>query len=132
VLARFATLQYTKLIGESCATTTIDPILGTLRYNAFMHVISVKTLRQFWEQHAAAEETIKNWYHFVDKASWKSPVDVKRDFPSASILPGNRAVFNLKGNQYRLVVRVNYNVQIVYVRFVGTHAEYNRIDATQV
>ena len=97
-----------------------------------MHVISVKTLRQFWEQHAAAEEALTNWYHFVKKVSWTRPADVKRDFPAASILPENRIAFNIKGNQYRLVVRINYTVQIVYIRFVGTHAEYDRIDATQV
>jgi mRNA interferase HigB len=97
-----------------------------------MHVISVKTLRLYWEQHAVAEEVLKNWYHFVNKVSWSGPADIKRDFPSASILPGDRVVFNIKGNQYRLVVRINYSSQIVYIRFVGTHAEYNRIDATQV
>jgi mRNA interferase HigB len=97
-----------------------------------VRVISIRTLREYWNRQADVRAALEVWYDFVHHARWNSPAEVKRDFRSASILEDNRVVFNIKGNQYRLVVRLNYPMQTVYVRFIGTHAEYDRIDATRV
>jgi mRNA interferase HigB len=97
-----------------------------------VRVISIRTLREYWNRQVDVRPALEAWYDFVHHARWISPADVKRDFRSASILEDNRVVFNIKGNQYRLVVRLNYPMQTVYVRFIGTHTEYDRIDATRV
>jgi mRNA interferase HigB len=75
---------------------------------------------------------LKAWYQEAEDAKWKSPKDIKRDYPSASILAGNRIVFNIKGNHYRLVVRVNYDYGMVWIRFMGTHAAYDKIEADKI
>jgi mRNA interferase HigB len=97
-----------------------------------MRVISVKTLKSFWEEHADAENSLRAWYTEAKKAGWKSPQDIKTAYPTASILRNNRVVFNIKGNSYRLVVAVKYEFQILYVRFIGSHAAYDRIDAEEI
>ena len=97
-----------------------------------MRVISKRTLRDFWQLHPQAEQPLKAWHQEADKAEWRGPAAVKERFPSASVLAGNRVVFNIGGNKYRLVVQINYAYQVVYVRFVGTHAQYDAIDAEQV
>jgi mRNA interferase HigB len=97
-----------------------------------MRVISIKTLREYWSRQTNTRASLGAWYDFVHHAEWNSPADVKRDFSSASILEDNRVVFNIKGNQYRLVVRINYHMKTVYIRFIGTHTDYDRIDATKV
>lgn len=97
-----------------------------------MRIISIKTIRDFWEKHKNSEQSLKSWYHEVKKEKWKSPHDVKRNYKSASILINQRVVFNIKGNQYRLVVSINYNLQIVFIRFIGTHDEYDKINAKEV
>ncbi|WP_276498679.1 type II toxin-antitoxin system HigB family toxin [Pontibacter litorisediminis] len=97
-----------------------------------MRVIAKRTLRDFWEKHADSEQQLKAWYSEAEQAEWKSPNDIKKDYPSASILEDNRMVFNIKGNNYRLIVRINYKYGIVWIRFVGTHAEYDKIDATKI
>ena len=97
-----------------------------------MRVIAKKTLRDFWSDHPDSEQQLKSWFQEVDKAIWKSPAQIKRAYPSASILPGNRVVFNIKGNHYRLIVNINYDYQIAWIRFVGTHAQYDKIDATNI
>ena len=97
-----------------------------------MRVIAKRTLRDFWEKHADSEQQLKSWYNEAEQADWKSPNDIKKDYPSASILEDNRIVFNIKGNSYRLIVRINYNYGIVWIRFVGTHAEYDKVDATKI
>jgi len=109
------------------------PIVGSeqLYYNYPMHVISKKTLREYWEDHANIRGDLEAWYDHVRNARWSTPSDIQKDYRSASILPDNRVVFNLKGNQYRLVVRINYEYHTVFIRFVGTHADYDRIDATK-
>ncbi|HCA83059.1 MAG TPA: addiction module toxin RelE [Flavobacteriales bacterium] len=94
-----------------------------------MRVISRKTLLLFWKIHPDAEQALKSWYDEADKAKWISPNDIKKNYPSASILSDNRIVFNIKGNKYRLIVKVNYKHQMVWIRFVGTHADYDKIDA---
>lgn len=97
-----------------------------------MHVISRKTLSQFWEKHEAAAEALKAWFKEAEHAQWETPGDIKNRYRSADILPDNRIVFNIKGNHYRLVVKVSYPAQIVYIRFVGTHQEYSKINAETI
>ena len=97
-----------------------------------MRVIAVRTLREFWNKHADAEQPLKVWYREVCQSCWREPNDLKSRYPLADPLPGNRVVFNIKGNTYRLVVKIHYNKGIVYIRFVGTHAEYDRINALTV
>ena len=97
-----------------------------------MRIISRKTLKDFWERHADAEQPLKAWFHETKVARWKSFTDIKTRYRSADVLPGNRAVFNLKGNSYRLIVRIHYNTGIVFIRFVGTHAAYDKIDAPTI
>ena len=97
-----------------------------------MRIIAVKTLREFWESHADAEQALKSWYKETSDTRWNEPNDIKQRYPSADILPGNRIVFNIKGNTYRLIVKIHYNTGIVFIRFVGTHAEYDKIDAETI
>lgn len=97
-----------------------------------MRIISRKALREFWESHADAQQPLQAWYHDVKKAAWKTPDEIKKVYRTASVLPNNRAVFNIKGNKYRLVVVVQYQHGIVYIRFVGSHKDYDRIDATTI
>ncbi|MDE2817457.1 MAG: type II toxin-antitoxin system HigB family toxin [Chloroflexota bacterium] len=97
-----------------------------------MRIIAKRTLREFWERHSNAEGPLRAWYDRVKKQDWDTPARVKEHFPDASILPNYRVVFRIKHNDYRLVVRVFYPGRAVYIRFVGTHAEYNRIHAEEV
>ena len=97
-----------------------------------MRILTKKRLRDYWEAHAQAEQPLKRWHDYAQNAKWYSPADVKRDYATADILPDNRVVFNINGNNYRLVVKIEYRFQDVYVRFIGTHSEYDRIDATTI
>ena len=97
-----------------------------------MRIISKKILREFWEIHRDAEQPLKAWHSKTKRANWKSTEEVKNDYRNASFVANNRIIFNIKGNKYRLVVSVNYFYQIIYIRFVGTHKEYDIIDATKV
>lgn len=97
-----------------------------------MRVISVKTLREYWEHHRDVETALRSWYGEASEAQWKTPQDILDRYNGADILPDNRVVFNIKGNQYRLVVKIHYNTGTVYIRFVGSHAEYDRIKAEKI
>lgn len=97
-----------------------------------MRVFTPSTLRGHWTRYADAEEPLKAWLALAERASWQSPHDIKADYASASILSHDRVVFNVKGNTYRLVVAVSYAKQVVLVKFFGTHAEYDKIDALAV
>jgi mRNA interferase HigB len=97
-----------------------------------MRIIAKGPLRTFWERHPDAEEPLLAWYHEVEQENWKNSADVKAKYRNASFVGGNRLVFNIRGNRYRLVVKINFPRQVVYVRFVGTHAEYDKIDARKV
>ncbi len=97
-----------------------------------MRIIAVAPLRPFWESNPDAEQPLKSWVDEVKKANWSQPSDIKAQYRSASILKNRRVVFNIKGNDYRLVVSVAYRFQAVYVKFIGTHAEYDLIDAETV
>ena len=96
-----------------------------------MRIISRKALRQFWDRPSCAdsEQPLRAWFREVARADWSGPAEVKTVFRSASFVGNNRIVFNIAGNNYRLVVRVNYPYRVVYIRFIGTHAQYDKIDA---
>ncbi len=97
-----------------------------------MRVIAKKTLREFWARYPDAEEALKSWYHDAKQADWKHPNDIREVYATASILANNRAVFNIRGNRYRLIVAINYAMGIVYIRFIGTHQEYDSVDASTI
>ena len=97
-----------------------------------MRIIAKKTLRAFWQRYPDAEEPLLAWYRETEKADWEGPAQVKERYKSASFVGGNRVIFNIKGNDYRLVVKINYPYRVVYIRFVGTHADYDKIDVEEV
>ena len=97
-----------------------------------MRIIAISTLRQFFEVHADAEEPIKAWFQEARAADWATPHQVKAMYRNASVLGDNRIAFNIAGNKYRLIVKFNYACRIGYVRFIGTHAEYDRISAEEM
>ena len=94
-----------------------------------MRVIAKKILRDFWKEHADCEQQLKAWFQEAQNAEWKKPNELKSEYPSASILPENRVVFNVKGNSYRIIVKINYEHEMVWIRFIGTHTEYDKINA---
>lgn len=89
-------------------------------------------MRDFWEKHEDCTQQLKSWFREAEKAEWENPNQIKVAYPSASILNDNRVVFNLKGNNYRLIVKISYEYQMVWIRFIGTHAEYDKINATTI
>ena len=99
-----------------------------------MRVIAKKTLREFWDapQYSDSEEPLKAGYQEAKQAIWQTPADVKSQYRNASILKNNRTVFNIAGNKYWLVVEINYLVQIIFIRFIGTHQEYDKIDVETI
>lgn len=97
-----------------------------------MHLIARRSLREFWIAYPDAEESLRAWCCEVEHAMWRSSADVKAKYRSASFIAGNRVVFNIRGNRYRLIVAVNYAAGVVFVKFIGTHAEYDRINAETV
>lgn len=99
-----------------------------------MRTIAKKTLRQFWQLpgHEDAEVPLSEWYHMMEKAPWKTPQEIKSEIRSASILKGGRVVFNIGGNKYRVIVAIRYDLQIAWVRFVGTHKQYDLVDAETI
>lgn len=97
-----------------------------------MRIISKSTLKKFWLIHPDSEQQLKAWHKDVSKADWESPHDVKQEYSSADIIGKNRVVFNIKGNRYRLVVKIYYTRKLCYIRFVGTHDEYNNIDSHSI
>jgi mRNA interferase HigB len=94
-----------------------------------MNVVARRTLVQFWEKNPRSKQALEAWYHETAKAHWTRPEDVKRQHPGASILGNNRVQFDIRGNEFRLVCAVRYDIGWLWVKFVGTHAEYDRIDA---
>lgn len=97
-----------------------------------MRVIALGALRSFWEKYPDAEQPLKSWYDETKRADWKSFHDIKRLYPSASIVGNDRVVFNIKGNSYRLIVLVRFRGKKLFIRFVGTYKEYDKIDARTV
>ncbi len=109
----------------------LDPVLGSI-YSNEMRIISRKMIREFWEKHTDARSALESWYADAKHAEWKTPSDIKSIYKNASFVGANRVVFNIKGNKYRLVVAIRFEYGIVYIRFVGTHKEYDRIDAATI
>lgn len=97
-----------------------------------MRIISRKKLKDFWIKHEDAENLLKAWFADAKNAQWSTPANIKNNYRNASFLSENRVVFNIKGNKYRLIVVVHYNFGLVYIRFVGTHEEYNKINANKI
>lgn len=97
-----------------------------------MRVIAKKILREFWIKHPNSEQQLKAWFREAEKGNWSSPNHIKDQFPNVRIIPGNRVIFNIKGNEYRLVVKLNYNCGMMWIRFIGTHDEYDKINSTKV
>lgn len=98
-----------------------------------MQIIALRTLRQFWERHPQAESPIRIWYGITSKAEWASTTDIKTQFGALVDFVGdNRVIFDLSGNKYRLIVHVSYSYKRVLVKFIGTHAEYDKINAENV
>jgi mRNA interferase HigB len=95
-------------------------------------ILAKSTLRAFWELYPDSKIYLQTWYEIAVHAVWKSPDEIKQVFANASILKDNRVVFNIKGNQYRLVVKINYSKQWMFIRFIGTHSAYDRIDANTI
>ncbi len=95
-------------------------------------IFAKSTLRKFWEKHAETEQYLKTWYDTAMSSTWNSPIDIKKTYANASILKSGRVVFNIKGNDYRLVAKINFEKQWLFVRFIGTHAEYDKIDANTI
>lgn len=112
------------------------PNLGIIFYICikikYLRVIAKKILREFWEKHSDCEQQLKSWYQEAANGKWKNLNEIKTIYPSASILEDNRVCFNIKGNNYRLIVKINFNFQIIWIRFIGTHAEYDKIDANKI
>jgi len=97
-----------------------------------VRIINRRLLRELWDKHPDATIFLQTWFHDVEHASWSSPADMKEVYRNASFVANNRVVFNIKGNHYRLVAVVVYQYSLVYIRFVGTHEEYDRIDVTSI
>lgn len=97
-----------------------------------MRIFSRKTLRKFWEDYEDIEQSLRTWYADVKKSKWEKPNDIKEKYPKASFLQNSRVVFDIKGNNYRLIIRVNFKKKWVFIRFIGTHAEYDKIDANNI
>jgi mRNA interferase HigB len=97
-----------------------------------LRIIAKKILREFWEIHPDCEQQLKSWFKETNKAVWKNSNDIKSEYPSASILINNRIVFNIKGNKYRLIVKINFEYEMVWVRFIVTHAQYDKINANNI
>ena len=95
-------------------------------------IFAKSTLREFWEKHPDTEQYLKTWYDTAINANWRTPAEVKQAYSSASILKNSRIVFNIKGNLYRLVAKINFEKQWIFIRFVGTHIEYDKIDANAI
>ena len=99
-----------------------------------MRIIARKTLKLFWDKpaYADSEQPLRAWFREASAADWKSPAEIKADYRTASIIGDDRVVFNIGGNKYRLVVRINFAYRVVYIRFIGTHRQYDRINVEEI
>ena len=97
-----------------------------------MRIIALSTLRAFWEKYPDAETPLRAWHALASRAHWQKPTDIKADYRNASFTANNRVVFNIKGNDFRLVVAARYSQGLMFVRFVGTHRQYDRIDVETI
>ena len=97
-----------------------------------MRIIALSTLRAFWDKHPDSEPPLRAWYALASRANWRTPANIKDAYRNASFTANNRAVFNIKGNDYRLVVAVRYDLGLMYLRFIGTHRQYDKIDVESI
>ena len=97
-----------------------------------MRVFVKKILREFWEKHNDSEDQLKTWYKEASKAKWATPANIKSEYAKASILKNGRVVFNICGNKYRLILDINYKRQWSFIRFIGTHNDYDKVDAEKI
>jgi mRNA interferase HigB len=97
-----------------------------------MRIIAKRTLREFWEKYSDAETPLKVWYKNIKEAEWRNSNELKRQFKNASIVGNDRIVFNIKGNTYRLVISIDFEKQIVWIKFIGSHRDYDKINAKTV
>ncbi|MBR1433784.1 MAG: type II toxin-antitoxin system HigB family toxin [Bacteroidales bacterium] len=95
-----------------------------------MRIIAISTLREFWTIHPNSEQALREWYVKTERANWNSLNDIRKDFNSVDYVKNQRYVFNIKGNDYRLIAAIKFTPSLVYIRFVGTHSEYDKIDAS--
>jgi len=95
-------------------------------------IFAKSTLREYWQKRPETAQYLMTWYDTAMNANWKSPADVKQTYANASILKNSRIVFNIKGNAFRLVAKFNFEKQWIFIRFVGTHDEYNKIDTDSI
>ena len=95
-------------------------------------IIAKRTLREFWEKHPDCEQHLKTWYEIAKQSNWQSSNEIKAIFRNASVVGNNRIVFNIKGNHYRLIVKFNYERQWAFIRFIGTHKAYDKINAAEI
>ncbi len=95
-------------------------------------ILAKSTLREFWEKYPDSEQYLKTWYDTAMNSNWHSPSDVKQSYANASILKDSRIVFIIKGNSYRLLVKFNFEHGLAFIRFIGTHEEYDKIDANHI
>ena len=120
------------LIGLNEIILNLKFHIWELTYYICMRVIAKKTLKEYFEKNAESKQPLLIWFKEVNNGKWKNHNEMKETFSSLSIIPNERIVFNIKGNKYRIVAKVNYDYQIIWIRFVGTHAEYDKIDATKI
>lgn len=97
-----------------------------------MRIIARRTLREFGETNPAAKASLDSWYHEAKNAEWRTPAEIKEQYRNASIVGNNRVVFNISGNNFRLIVSINYEIGIIFIRFIGTHSEYDKINAEEI
>lgn len=97
-----------------------------------MRIIASNTIIQYWQRHLGTEQALKSWLQEVEQADWNSPQSLKMKYPNASILSGKRVMFNINGNKFRLIVDVEYRLQIVFVVWFGPHSEYDFIDSKTI
>lgn len=97
-----------------------------------MRIISRKALRDFWDRYPDTEQALRAWYANVKQAAWETPADLKAAYRNASLVGNDRVVFNIRGNHYRLVAAIDYQYGVVYIRFVGTHREYDKVNVATI
>lgn len=95
-------------------------------------IFAKSTLREFWERYPDSEQYLKSWFETAMNSEWETPSDIKKTYANASILKNSRMVFNIKGNAYRLIAKFNFEKQWIFIRFIGTHKEYDQIDANTI
>ena len=95
-------------------------------------IVAKRTVKEYWEKHPETKEYLQTWYETVRNAEWRTPNDIKQFYATVSILKNSRVVFNFKGNDYHLVAKINFEKQWLFIRFIGTHKEYDKIDANTI